>query len=323
MPRGLLLLLLGLTCDFALHPTQATCLASADPEIRAHNAFVAHDATQALGAAQSRIDTLTHSPQLDSNSLAALYGIQAQSYSALELDAQAREVALKGLSLAPDPSDPAHVDLLIAYAENVYEPAGIDSVIGMIQTARGAQKGSSAADICLLITLGRLQFRQDHAAQAVASLTQAYRASMMPTLAEQRVAAASALSTVLRSAGDFRQALALNQEVIDWDTTHGATLDLSTSRYLRGRIFAALHNYEQAIEEYAKARELSALLADTQGIAFADMSTCEAQIELGQLASARRQCQSALRVFGSTHSNDVLKQTQGLLARIDLAGFPR
>jgi len=268
---------------------------------------------------QSRIDALLRAPRLDSRALAALYAVQAQSYSALELDAQARESALKGLPLAPSLVDPLQVDLLIAYADNVYDATDINRVIETLQAARAAQQKPSAADICLLITLGRLQFRQDHAAQAVASLTQAYRASMTPALAAQQVAAASALSTVLRNVGDFQQALALNQEVVDWDTAHDASLDLSISRYLRGRIFAALHNYGQAIEEYSSSRQLSTVLDDSQGIAFADMSTCEAQIELGQLAHARPQCQNAARIFTSSHSNNAFKQTQALLARIDLA----
>ncbi len=185
---------------------------------------------------QTRIDALTRSPPIDSRHLAALYAAQAQSYSALELRAQARQAALKGLALAPSTRDPVHLDLLIAYADNAYEEADINSVIGAIQSARAAHTGSSAADICLLITLGRLQFRQDHAVQAVTNLMQAYRASMKPKLTEQRVVAASALSTVLRSVGDYPQALVLNQEVVDWDSVHGASLDLSISRYLRARV---------------------------------------------------------------------------------------
>jgi hypothetical protein len=48
------------------------------------------------------------------------------------------------------------------------------------------------------------------------------------------------------------------------------------------------------------------------------MSTCQVQIELEQLVAARRRCESAAHVFAGSHSTDVLKQTQALLARIDL-----
>lgn len=127
--------------------------------------------------------------------------MQAQHNSALELDAQARQAALQRLALAPTLSDPVHVDLLIAYGQNVYAAKEIDAVIPMIQAARSAQIRSSPADICLLITLGQLQFRQDHTAQAGSSPTQAYRVSLTSALSEQHIRAAAALSTVLRSAG--------------------------------------------------------------------------------------------------------------------------
>ena len=315
----LFLLWLVLACGLISQPSLAACVSRADPEFRKPIPSIVHDATEALWLAQTRIDALTSSPSVDSARLAALYAAQAQSYSALQLHAQARQAASKGLALAPSESDPVHLDLLITYADNAYEAADIDRIVGTIQSARAAHKGSSAYAVCLLITLGRLQFRQDRAAEAVARLTQAYRASMTPALAEQRVAAASALSTVLRDGGDYPQALVLNQEVLDWDSARGASLDLSMSRYLRGRIFSAQHDYGQATEEYTKARQLSALLNDVQGIAFADMSTCEAQIELGQLVPARRNCQSATHFFATSHSSTVLKQTQALLARIDLA----
>jgi diguanylate cyclase (GGDEF)-like protein len=308
-----------LACGLIARPSLAACVSRADPEFRSPIPSVVHDATEALRSVQARIDALVRSRPVDSGRLAELYAAQARSYSALDLDASARQSASKGLAFAPSEGDPVHSDLLITYADNAYEAADIDRVAGSIQSARAAHKGSSSSDICLLITLGRLQLRQDRAADAVASLTQAYRASMTPALAEERVAAASVLSTILRDGGDYRQALALNQEVFDWDSARGASLDLSTSRYLRGCIFSAQRDYGQAMEEYTKARQLSALLNDVQGIAFAEMSSCESQIELGQLVSARRNCQSAAHVFATSHSSTVLKQAQALLARIDLA----
>ena len=56
-----------------------------------------------------------------------------------------------------------------------------------------------------------------------------------------------------------------------------------------------------------------------KSIAFADMSACETRILLGQLVRARRNCQSAAHFFATAHLSTVLKQTQALLARIDLA----
>ena len=106
---------------------------------------------------------------------------------------------------------------------------------------------------------------------AIGSLTQAYRSSTTPAFAEPHVLAAGVLATVLRSMGDYPQALALNQEAIDWDTAQHAPLALSVDRFLRGRILILMQKYSQAIDEFEEARKLSAALNDTQGVAFADV----------------------------------------------------
>jgi diguanylate cyclase (GGDEF)-like protein len=307
--------LAGLVAACAAH---AACLDSVDPAGPDLTALVVRDPRAALSAAEAAINDLKSAGPANAHRLAALYAIMAQSYSALELDAEARQAASSGLALAPDHRDPVHVDLMTAYAANVYDEAGIDQALATIQAERAEQPAGSAADICLLVTLGGLQHRADREAQAVVSLIQAYRASGDERLARQRAAAAETLAVVMRGAGDYSQALALNGEAIDWDTAHGALLNLSVNRYLRGGILSAEHAYPEAIREFSLARALSERLGDAQGVAFADMSVCEAQIELGSLAAARDQCDAAARVFAAANSNDVLKRTRTLLARIDL-----
>ena len=130
---------------------------------------------------------------------------------------------------------------------------------------------------------------------------------------------AAVLSTVMRSTGDYPQALALNQEVIDWDSRRGATLSLSVDRFLRGKILSLMGQYPAAIGEFTEARKLSVQLNDTQGVAFADLFDCSARIELAQLSRAAAECNSALRAFAAAHSVDEVKEAQWLLARIDLA----
>jgi diguanylate cyclase (GGDEF)-like protein len=61
------------------------------------------------------------------------------------------------------------------------------------------------------------------------------------------------------------------------------------------------------------------MLGDEQGVAFSEMSICEAHIEIGQLKLARRECNDAAQGFSLSKSNDVFKEVQVLLARIDLA----
>jgi len=299
--------------------SHATCLLSKDPAIRELQTLVDKDAAQALKQVASRLKSLEYVPQPDVQLLASLYAVQSQAYSILELDDDAKSAALKGLRIATRVSDPVHLDLLSSYAENVYDAAGMDAALKTIDAARAAQAPGSLADTCLLITRGVLQRRQDRADLAIGSLTQAYHASTAPEFAAPRINSAAELSTVMRSMGDYTQALALNQEVIDWDDEHGATLSLSVNRFLRGKILSLTGKYGYAIGEFAEARKLSVQLHDTQGVAFADLHDCNARLELGQLQLAALECNHALRAFTAAHSADEVKETQALLARIDLA----
>jgi diguanylate cyclase len=98
---------------------------------------------------------------------------------------------------------------------------------------------------------------------------------------------------------------------------------LSVDRFLRGRILILMQKYAQAIDEFDDARKLSAMLNDTQGVAFADVRVCESRIELGQLIKARSACENALFTFIASRFSDEVKETEALLARIDLAeGHP-
>jgi diguanylate cyclase (GGDEF)-like protein len=307
----------------------AACLPDADADIVRLQDYVAKDATKALRQAQSLLETLQQESLRGSSAdalhtarrIAALHAVEAEAYSILELDANARSAAEKGLALVPSPRDPVHLELLNAYASAVYDSAGIAAATQTIEAARAAQSPGSQADTCLLIDRGLLEHRLGREDLAIVTLTQAYRASSgNEATAETHNMAADTLSTVMRSMGDYRQALALNQERLDWDTDHDASMSLSVSRFMRGQILKMMGNYDGAIAEFEKARKLSVSLGDQQGIAFADQRICEAHIELGQLAPAQRECANALRIFGDAHSIGSLKETEVLQARIYL-GF--
>src|SRR5712672_4169369 len=300
-------------------PSFATCLVSKDPDVRELQTLVDKDAARALKQVAARLQPLEQAPQPDAQLLAPLYAVQAQAYSMLELDDDARKAASKGLQFATRIGDPVRLDLLSAHAENVYDAVGMDAAIKTIDEARASQAAGSLADTCLLITRGVLQRRQDRTDLAIGSLTQAYHASTAPEFARARINSAAELSTVMRSMGDYTQALALNQEVIDWDAEQGATLSLSVNRFLRGKILSLMGKYSSAIGEFAEARKLSVQMHDTQGVAFADLHDCTARLELGQLQHAARECNQALRAFRAAHSADEVKDTLALLARIDLA----
>src|ERR1700732_3244194 len=232
---GVLTLLL-LACALRSSPVAAASLPNADPAIRALQELVDQDANAALKKVavllKAELATLVPSPQR----LASLYSVQAQAYSILELESKARDAVFKGLKFAPDNTDPVRIMLLSVYAENVYDQAGIAAAVKVTEEAQAVQKRGSLEDICLLIARGLLQYREDRQDLAIGSLTQAYRSSTTPAFAESHVLAAGVLATVLRGMGDYSQALALNQEAIDWDTERHAPLALSVDRFLRGRI---------------------------------------------------------------------------------------
>jgi tetratricopeptide (TPR) repeat protein len=130
------------------------------------------------------------------------------------------------------------------------------------------------------------------------------------------IASAEKLSLVMRSMGDYSEALSLNQEKIDWDTANDASTSLSLSHFMRGQILKKMGDHQGSIAEFAKARALSVSLDDPQAIAFADMATCESHIELGELEMAQRKCDDALRLFGDAPLS--VKEARLLEARIDL-----
>jgi diguanylate cyclase (GGDEF)-like protein len=130
---------------------------------------------------------------------------------------------------------------------------------------------------------------------------------------------ASALSKVMRELGDYRQALALNSEVLEWNAAHDETLTLSVTRYLRGIILHEMQEYDAALLAFLNARALSVTIGDEQGIAFADMRICDLMLDLGDTRNARTRCNDALRIFAASGTVDVVKQTRSYLAEIDLA----
>jgi diguanylate cyclase (GGDEF)-like protein len=304
-------------------PAAAACLPSSDPGIRELQTLVNRDAKQALAQVQTMLDFDTKLPHPNAQRLASLYGVEAQAYSILELGSQARESVAKGLKFATGDTDPVRLDLLATLAENVYDQAQISAADKMIEAAHALQDRGSLADTCLLIGRGLLQYRQGRDDLAIGSLTQAYHAGTGPDFSEPRILAAGTLSQVLRGMGDYPQALALNQEAIDWDTKQDAALQLSVDRFLRGKILTLMGKHAEAIDEYNESRRRSAQFNDTEGVAFADARICEARIELGELSLALPACKSALQTFAASSFADEAKETQGLMARIELAqGHP-
>jgi len=314
---------LGLTWVMAslLTPVgaDADCFSLPDPAVRPLEELVIRDARKAIAGAELQRKELLRGQHVDPQLLASLYAVEAQGYSERDLDAAARSAALTGLALARAPADSIHLNLLSTYAENQFDEEGLANAVVAIEDARSRQAPGSPGNTCLLATLGQIQHYQGRDDLAIVNLIQAYQATAAPGMTDTRARVAAALGVVLTAMGDLDQAMALNQDVVDWDIANGATQKLLESRFRRGEILTRKHDYPAALTEFTEVRQLSVILQDEQGIGFADLRVCEVYIELAKLGEARTNCNSALHVFTATHSVDMAKETSSFLARIDLA----
>ncbi|HJS90305.1 MAG TPA: GGDEF domain-containing protein [Steroidobacteraceae bacterium] len=298
---------------------RADCFPIKDPGYTALDPLVDRNGTQALAAVSARIRALESSgARADSRQLASLYAVQADAYSILELDHEARAAASRALALVSGSTDPLRLELLSTQALNVYTQSGIRDAIESIEQAGAQEAPGTLSSICLQIALGTLERRAGEDALATRTLTQAYHDSEPPDRAEAHANAASALSMALRGVGDLEEALMLIREKIAWDAGHDDSLALSVSTYLEGELLDSMRDFHGAITTFGRARSISAGLGDTQGVAFSDMRICQSLIELNDFQAARPRCLSAAQVFAASQTTDVWKQTQVYLAEIDL-----
>jgi diguanylate cyclase (GGDEF)-like protein len=297
---------------------QAGCIDLSFPDLAALGTLEDVDASRALARAQALIRAAQNDPGTAPLHLAALYAIAAESSSILELDADARQAALRGLQLATPNDNPVYLSLLISYAETVYDTPGLQAQVDKLATIASRQPRGSPGSVCLLRTLGWLQHRLNQDDVAVGTLTNAYRDSALPSLARQRARVAEALAMVMDGMGDFDQALDLMQQTLAWEQAHHAVQLLAVTRYLRGAVLLEKGDYPVALAEFDEARRLARELADRQGIAYADLRICEARIRLGQSAVGRPSCEAAQVAFAAAGVKDLVKQARALLAHADL-----
>jgi diguanylate cyclase (GGDEF)-like protein len=303
----------------------ALCLPYADPQLQRYEKLMGVDPSSVADGitaelSNAKLKKVERSTNGDVQSLqrAALYSLQAEAFGSLERYAEARDASQSGLALIADVRNPVHINLMHQLATNSYDEKSIPGVIESIEAARRVQPSGSQGEACLLISLGALEHFAGRGQQAGVHLTQAYRQSAGPERKPQRVLAADVLSLVMSDQGDFSQAQALLQEVIDDETEQGAMFDLAVSRFMRGAILRDAKDHRGALVEFEASRTLGAKMNDTLGVAYANLYMCMTNIDLAALIEARAQCLAALPSFAAAEAIDPKKQTLAALAELDL-----
>jgi diguanylate cyclase (GGDEF)-like protein len=302
---------------FMSHSAVASCMGYADAEATRFEHLAGANPAKAVDEIKLAIANLADTP---TNRLrkAALHSTLAEAYSGLEMDTDARIAAQTGMKLLNDENDPLFINLVFLETGNTYDNDGIQAAIAKIGSHIELQEKDSPAHACLLVVLGLLQHQIVRDDLASASLTSAYRMSLAPERTRQRMHTAEILSYIVRSLGDYKQALALNQEGIDWYRSQGAIFDLATSRFVRGEILRYQREHKAAIVEFESSRTTSEEMNDPQGVAFANLRLCNIRTELGELSAARQLCSSALKAFDTSQSNSARNEVLIALADLDL-----
>ena len=305
----------------AVPRARAECFAVRDPQFMQLRPLISRNAPQALAKVRARLAALPAAQaRADPKHLAALYALEAIAYGYLDLYAEQRTAAAKGLALVPDRSDPLHLLLLSRYARSFLDPAGADRALQLIEQARSALPTGSRDDLCLEITQSAIEQLQQHPGKAILHATHAYLRSAAAPLAGPHLLAAARLSTLLRGTGDFPDAFRLIQSKLDWDSDRGEVFSYRRDLFLKAEILEDMHRYRQAIAAFTRARALAVSLHYRLGTAFPDVHICRSQIALGRFAAARRHCERALAVFRAAGPVQMVAETRLLVARIDLGG---
>jgi diguanylate cyclase (GGDEF)-like protein len=293
----------------------ASCLPSDDLTIRAYERRIGTDPASVARELEQRLGSETG---IEGLRRAELFATLAESLSVMDRHEEVRKATQEGLALVTDKRSPVYVNLLSVWAANTFDEASVPGAIARVEANHKLQPESSPAEACMLIALGQLEHQSARTDRASVYLTRAYRMSVGEERRTQRAMAADTLSLVLRDVGDFSQALALNQEVIDWDLKRDATFSLATTRFIRAAILREMGEHQSAIAELEASRALSIGMNDEIGVAYDDLLLCQSNIVLSELKLAQAQCNGALRVFEREQSAEAYKQALTGLAHIDL-----
>ncbi len=222
---------------------------------------------------------------------------RAEAYDTLSQPAEARSTATQVTEAASTADLPLRVELLTRAAMNGLRLEEVDRIASSLSSALDRTAPDIESVACLQIARGEARRLSGAPERAVSLLASAYRLTKRSGRELPHVLATEKLARVLNAAGDHLQAIALIEEVIAWDTTHGRTVALANDLYFRGLFNLTRGAYAAALADFDRSRVRSPRVSDPVGSAYLDLQTCAALIELRRVHAAAPLCRRAQAVF--------------------------
>lgn len=173
----------------------------------------------------------------------------------------------------------------------------------------------SPAEICALTAIGDLFYRSDHPEMALAPLIEAYKQSNSIRMSAMRAGAASVLSMVMRRQFDLEGALQFGNEAISWSMANGLDDQAGNDLLNRGWIYYTAKRMKEALADFRRSDHYYMLAGDETDVGYADEAACQADTELHDVTSARRDCGSAVDILQKVH-DPLLRQARTYQARL-------
>jgi diguanylate cyclase (GGDEF)-like protein len=222
---------------------------------------------------------------------------RAEAYDTLSQPAKARSTVRQVTDVGSSVDLPLRVELLTRAAMNGLKLEEVDRIASSLSSALGRKAPDIVSVACIQIARGEARRLSGAPERAVSLLASAYRLTKRSGRELPHVIATEKLARVLNAAGDHRQAIALIEEVIAWDTAHDRTVALANDLYFRGLFNLTRGAYAAALADFERSRVRSPRLSDPVGSAYIDLQTCAALIELRRLPAAKPLCRQAQAVF--------------------------
>jgi diguanylate cyclase (GGDEF)-like protein len=293
--RSAVAALLPLTCLLGLGEARAGCMRAPTPGLQTLADDAGRDPPALL--LSTRGDPLRTDGDL---AWGWRMAARAEAYDTLSQPAKASSTIRQVTDTGSSVGLPLRVELLTRAAMNGLKLEEVDRIASSLSSGSNRAALDIVSIACLLIARGEARRLSGAPERAVSLLASAYRLTKRPGRELPHLIATEKLARVLNAAGDHHQAIALIEEVIAWDMTHGRKVALANDLYFRGLFNLTRSVHAAALADFDRARVLSPKTSDPVGSAYLDLQTCAALIELHRLHDAEPLCGRAQAVFDAS-----------------------